>query len=513
MQADDVIVIATFDSAKCRRQFLWLPLLLGGLSIFPLIVGVEAIRHSGWSWSVALIIAAGAFCLLFAVFLLLLLLVLFSRVVLLLKSGAVYWRRANREKLQFTLDGVAEVLVWDRSIVAPETLPRRPLHPLLLVLKRPYEALPESIKNELRKTPFVLHRDAFFLETGVYLEPTETIARRVLEAASAVQKRSIPLRRLTPDGPEGIDASDLTAAYSRQSRVTVVPTGLRCAECGFDLRAQRHDHCCPECGHPVARSLRGRRLEWADRPWLVSVRAGTAMLAIVAPLVTAAMYWAIVLLRASGGTGAAGPPIVDPLDFLPCCVGLLAIGGLLITRREMTLTQAVPDSRSRLVCRASLAIALFATAMIALRGPSTLLLFAVMASSFVALGYASRLCARVMERAESRRWNVLAQCVAFVYHFAAIPFLVVLLMMILDRVLPLLGMPISVSRPPAPGPRPIDEMQMTRGLLESMFVAGIAIQIVGGAAVFLKTCRTVRSALAARDETESLDAARGAAGH
>ncbi|MCK6485253.1 MAG: hypothetical protein L6R00_14090 [Phycisphaerae bacterium] len=509
MKDDDAITIATLDSAKCRRQLFWLPLLLGGLSMFPLIVGVEMLRHIGRSWIGAIVLSMGALILLFAVFLLVLLLVLRGRVVLLVRNGAVYSHRANREELLFSLDAVSEVLIWERSIVAPWTLPRRPLHPLLFVLMKPFESLPESTWRALRKNPFVSHGDIVFLDSGSHVEPMETIARRILKAAGTAQNRAIPLRRMTPAGPKAMEASDLAAAYSRQSQITVVPAGIRCAECDFDLRAQHHDYICPECGHPIARSLQGRRLEWADRPWLASVRAGTAMLAIVAPLVTAAMYWAFVLLRASGGTGAVAPLIADPLDLLPCGVGLLAIGGLLMTRRETTLAPPVPDSRSRIVCRAALAIALCATAMIAFRGASNFLLLGMVASSFVALGCASRLCARVMERAVSRRWNVLAQCVAFVNHFAAAPFLAVVLMMMLDRVLPLLGMPISVSRPPPPGPRPIDEMQMTRGLLESMFVAGIALQIVGGAAVFFKTWRTVRSALAARDEAESLDVAQG----
>lgn len=48
----------------------------------------------------------------------------------------------------------------------------------------------------------------------------------------------------------------------------VINHDLLCVHCRYNLRGLTSDGDCPECGHPLADSLRGDRLCFADRRWL-----------------------------------------------------------------------------------------------------------------------------------------------------------------------------------------------------------------------------------------------------
>ncbi|MHC5023866.1 MAG: hypothetical protein ACYTGG_08130 [Planctomycetota bacterium] len=54
-------------------------------------------------------------------------------------------------------------------------------------------------------------------------------------------------------------------------------TTLACVDCGYDLRGLPEDGHCPECGTPIARSVGGDRLEYANPAWLARLIAGQAL--------------------------------------------------------------------------------------------------------------------------------------------------------------------------------------------------------------------------------------------
>jgi hypothetical protein len=51
-------------------------------------------------------------------------------------------------------------------------------------------------------------------------------------------------------------------------------TNITCAQCGYNLRGLEADGLCPECGQPIAISLRGHRLVRSDPAWLNRVAHG-----------------------------------------------------------------------------------------------------------------------------------------------------------------------------------------------------------------------------------------------
>ena len=50
---------------------------------------------------------------------------------------------------------------------------------------------------------------------------------------------------------------------------------LSCSHCGYNLRGLTTDKLCPECGTPIARSIHGNLLRFADPGWLKKLRLGT----------------------------------------------------------------------------------------------------------------------------------------------------------------------------------------------------------------------------------------------
>jgi hypothetical protein len=50
-----------------------------------------------------------------------------------------------------------------------------------------------------------------------------------------------------------------------------------CVHCGYNLRGLTRDKFCPECGTPIARSIFGNQLRYADPAWLEKLRFGTSL--------------------------------------------------------------------------------------------------------------------------------------------------------------------------------------------------------------------------------------------
>lgn len=53
---------------------------------------------------------------------------------------------------------------------------------------------------------------------------------------------------------------------------------LRCTRCGYNLRGLTLDKLCPECATPIARSIHGNLLRYADPEWLDKLRLGAALM-------------------------------------------------------------------------------------------------------------------------------------------------------------------------------------------------------------------------------------------
>ena len=67
-----------------------------------------------------------------------------------------------------------------------------------------------------------------------------------------------------------------------------------CTRCGYNLRGLTLDRLCPECAAPVARSIHGRLLKYADPDWMDRLRFGTVLMLwnLLIGLVTGVAYTA-----------------------------------------------------------------------------------------------------------------------------------------------------------------------------------------------------------------------------
>ncbi len=61
------------------------------------------------------------------------------------------------------------------------------------------------------------------------------------------------------------------------ARAASLTTDVPCVQCGYNLRGLPEGGRCPECGTPIARSLRGNLLSTADPAWLERVYRGQAV--------------------------------------------------------------------------------------------------------------------------------------------------------------------------------------------------------------------------------------------
>lgn len=59
-----------------------------------------------------------------------------------------------------------------------------------------------------------------------------------------------------------------------------VDRDVPCANCGYQLRTLHVARVCPECGQPIADSLRGDRLRWSNREWLSRIALGATLLRV-----------------------------------------------------------------------------------------------------------------------------------------------------------------------------------------------------------------------------------------
>lgn len=116
---------------------------------------------------------------------------------------------------------------------------------------------------------------------------------------------------------------------------TLLETDLPCVSCGYNLRGLPPGGRCPECATPVAVSLQGDGLRFANRRWLQGIRWG------VAALIAAHLYPLGLSLLFMFGPSLAAPSSTTQiiLLFFVCFVYLAlqivgTVGTFLITSRD-----------------------------------------------------------------------------------------------------------------------------------------------------------------------------------
>ncbi len=125
----------------------------------------------------------------------------------------------------------------------------------------------------------------------------------------------------------GQDSSMPSAASPVGETSPTLTADLICARCGYNLRGLPADGRCPECFTPVARSVHGNLLRFADPAWVDTLRRGTLI-----------WLWSmLVALVAYGGgavlAGFAGPGVIkNILSVIAAAVTLWAI--ILVTAPE-----------------------------------------------------------------------------------------------------------------------------------------------------------------------------------
>lgn len=156
----------------------------------------------------------------------------------------------------------------------------------------------------------------------------------------------IPLAPLPPEATPPPSAQPAPAEILQEDRA--------CARCGYNLRGLRSDGLCPECATPIARSLQGNLLRFADPAWLDKLRFGVALrlwnilfsvlagigggiarrLGISVAPILAGIAAAILALVATWCITAPEPNIAmseDPMSlrrFIRACAVIGAIGGV-----------------------------------------------------------------------------------------------------------------------------------------------------------------------------------------
>lgn len=129
---------------------------------------------------------------------------------------------------------------------------------------------------------------------------------------------------------------------------------INCNYCGYNLVGLDRSGNCPECGRPVASSLHGNLLEYANPEWLGKVKQGVDLL-----------FWAIVLAFIWGllvNIYSAANARVNPLS--PVTLGIQIVFAVVFVAAAFLMTTPEPatqmseSSRSwRKVARASALIA------------------------------------------------------------------------------------------------------------------------------------------------------------
>jgi hypothetical protein len=120
---------------------------------------------------------------------------------------------------------------------------------------------------------------------------------------------------------------------------------IQCTRCGYNLRGLTLDKLCPECAAPVARSIHGRLLRYADPDWLDRLRLGALV-----------MLWTLLIGLAGAigvviATQVGAPGVVASVPIL-LAAALRLWAAFLVTTSEPTIALEEDPFALRRVVRA-----------------------------------------------------------------------------------------------------------------------------------------------------------------
>jgi len=132
----------------------------------------------------------------------------------------------------------------------------------------------------------------------------------------------------------------------------VVSDDMPCARCGYNVRGLTYDGRCPECFTPVARSVHGNLLRYAEPAWLEKVKFGIVL-----------KLWNLligVVISVVAGIGVAfGFPmaLMQVAGLIGVCLGLWAL--FLVTSPEPTVGTGDAVGTLRKVIRTAAVLGFF----------------------------------------------------------------------------------------------------------------------------------------------------------
>jgi hypothetical protein len=126
----------------------------------------------------------------------------------------------------------------------------------------------------------------------------------------------------------------------------VVTQGVPCLECGYILRGMNVSQACPECGTPIARSLRSLLLRFGDTTWLELIRTGMVLITVF--IVLNALIPLDMVERAFQDDPLAAPALWIMMMFV---TGTFVLGQWMLTVAEPTGMLSHREDRLRTAIR------------------------------------------------------------------------------------------------------------------------------------------------------------------
>ena len=206
---------------------------------------------------------------------------------------------------------------------------------------------------ELRDTVFRLReRVPVEAPTETAKDPsTSTYFEQLSELAAAKRSTTKPQDQAEGSPQEPVSSGPI--AGDRPLSTATLEADVPCAKCDYNLRGLLSDGRCPECGEPIASSLRPDRLLFANPKWLSTIALGQTLIfgtMIALPILSGVAFVAIVLLRPTGVEFLMVTRLVVYVN-MAIGGGVIATGVFLSTRPEAALETPKRTSVTRWIAR------------------------------------------------------------------------------------------------------------------------------------------------------------------